>query len=115
MVKTSDLRESSRRPIHGRAEVRLGNGVVVEGEAKDISLQGLMFHSERRLPVGKSVRIVLIPECDPPNFRINAGGFVARLHDEGVAVRFTDIGPESLQYLSEAVLHACSGETRPRA
>lgn len=115
MVKTSDLRESNRRPIHGRAEVRLGNGVVVEGEAKDISLQGLMFHSERRLPVGKSVRIVLIPECDLPNCRINAGGFVARLHDEGVAVRFTDIGPESLQYLSEAVLDACSGDSRPRA
>ena len=44
MVKQSDSRESNDAPFMAGAEVRLGNGVVVEGEAKDISLQGLCSH-----------------------------------------------------------------------
>jgi len=106
MISNAELREGSRHPIHARTEVRLGNGIIVEGEAKDISSRGFMFHSENRLPVGKSVRVILIPEQDEPApYRINADGFVARLHDEGVAVSFTDIDPVGWQYLCDEVLH----------
>ena len=53
-----------------------------------------MFHSESRLPVGKSVRVILIPDQDEPSpCRFNADGFVARLDDSGVAVSFTEIDP----------------------
>ncbi len=103
---SQDLRECHRHPIQGKAEVRLGNGVVVEGEAQDISLHGLMFHSERRLPVGKSVQIVLITDCeDVEAQRIKAGGVVARLHDEGVAVSITDMDADGQRYLCDNVLH----------
>lgn len=105
MHTITEHRESIRRPIHARAEIRLGNGVVVEGEVKNISLRGLMFHSERRLPLGKRVRVIVIPENSTSSCRIYAGGFVTRLHDDGVAVRFTEIDPDGRQYLCNEVLH----------
>jgi len=106
MITLPEHRECRRSPIHARTEVRLRNGIVVEGEAKDISLHGLMFHSQCRLPVGKPVRVRLIPDqSESANCRhINAGGFVARLHDNGVAVCFTDIDAEGQQYLCDEVL-----------
>lgn len=109
MMTNAELREVSRHPIHARTEVRLGNGVIVEGEAKDISSHGFMFHSESRLPVGKNVRVILIPDSEATaTCRINADGFVARLHDEGVAVSFTDIDPVGWQYLCDEVLHVAA-------
>lgn len=105
MIGNLELRESNRRPIQARTEVRLHNGVVVEGEAVDISYRGLMFLTERRLPIGKPVRVILIPQSDVAPPRINAGGFIARLHDEGVAVRFTEIDSEGMRYLRDQILN----------
>lgn len=109
MIGNLELRESNRQPIHARTEVRLHNGVFVEGKAVDISYRGLMFLTERRLPVGKPVRIVLIPDdaASPP--RINAGGYIARLNDDGVAVKFTEIDPDGMQYLRDQVLNERPG------
>lgn len=104
MISDTELRDSGRRSIDAKTEVRLGNGIIVEGQAKDISLHGLMFHTDQRLPMGKPVRIIIILDSEPETCRISAGGFVARLHDEGVAVRFTEIDPDGMQYLREEVL-----------
>ena len=103
MVTFSEHREYSRSPIHARTEVRLGNGITVEGEAVDVSLRGLMFVSENRLPIGKPVRVMLILDGDAEPRHINAGGHIARLHDEGVAVQFTDIDLDNDQYLRQLV------------
>jgi len=111
MLLNAEHRGCNRSPIQGKTQVRLLNGVVVEGEAVDISLLGMLFHSERCLPVGKSVRVALFPESELSPFRIDAGGFVVRLHDQGVAVRFTDMSPDTRQYLREEVL---TGAPKPR-
>ena len=103
MVTFSEHREYSRSPIHARTEVRLGNGITVEGKAVDVSLRGLMFVSENRLPIGKPVRVVLILDGDAEPRHINVGGQIARLHDQGVAVQFTDIDLDNTQYLRDVI------------
>lgn len=104
MVPFAEHREYSRSPIHARTEVRLGNGITVEGKAVDVSLRGLMFVSENRLPIGKPVRVMLILEGTAEPHCINAGGHIARLHDEGVAVQFTEMDSDTTQYLRQIIL-----------
>ncbi len=103
MVTHSEHREYSRSPIHARTEVRLGNGITVEGKAVDVSLRGLMFVSENRLPIGKPVRVMLILEGDAEPRHINLGGHIARFDDQGLAVQFTDIDLDNTQYLRQVI------------
>jgi hypothetical protein len=103
MVTYAEHRECSRSPIHGRTEVRLSNGVTVEGKAVDVSLRGLMLATEDRLPIGKPVRIMLILDGDREPKRVNAGGHIARLDDAGVAVCFTELDLDNAQYLRDIV------------
>ena len=104
MLTFSEHREYSRIPIHARTEVRLGNGITVEGDAVDVSLRGLMFITEDRLPVGKPVRVMLILEGNREPKRINASGHIARTDDAGVAVHFTDLDLDNAQYLRDVVM-----------
>lgn len=103
MATYAEHREYSRSPIDARTEVRLGNGITVEGKAVDVSLRGLMFLTDDRLPVGKPVRVMLILEGNREPKRINAGGHVARLDDAGVAVCFTDLDLDNTQYLRDII------------
>jgi hypothetical protein len=103
MVTYAEHRECSRSLIHGRTEVRLGNGITVEGKAVDVSLRGLMLATEDRLPIGKPVRVMLILDGDREPKRINAGGRIARMDDAGVAVSFTDLDLDNAQYLRDIV------------
>lgn len=104
MVTFLENRTSSRSPIRGHAAVRLGNGITVEGKAVDVSLRGLMFVTENRLPIGKPVRVMLVVEGQEEPCRINAGGHIARLHDEGVAVQFTEMDADNAQFLRRLIL-----------
>lgn len=103
MATYAEHREYSRSPINARTEVRLRNGITVEGKAVDVSLRGLMFATEDRLPVGKPVRVMLILEGNREPKRINAGGHVARLDDAGVAVCFTELDLDNTQYLRDII------------
>lgn len=103
MQTYAEHRAYSRSPIHARTEVRLGNGITVEGKAVDVSLRGLMFVTENRLPIGKSVQVMLIMDGNSEPHRINAGGHIARLHDEGVAVQFTEMDLDNTQNLRELI------------
>lgn len=114
MLTNAEHREYSRSPIHARTEVRMGNGITVEGKAVDVSLRGLMFLTDDRLPIGKPVRVMLILEGNQEPKRINAGGRIARLDDAGVAVHFTDLDLDNAQYLRDIVsFHASEGLVMP--
>lgn len=114
MLTYAEHREYSRSPIHARTEVRMGNGITVEGKAVDVSLRGLMFLTEDRLPVGKPVRVMLILEGNREPKRINVGGRIARLDDMGVAVHFTDLDLDNAQYLRDIVsFNASEGLAMP--
>lgn len=114
MITSIENRECSRTPVCARIELRLGNGVVVEGRAVDVSLRGLMFVTESRLPVGKSVRVAMIADDDTEVPRIEIGGRVARLDDAGVAVAFTHLDPEHVHQLHQLqVVAAAQGDPDP--
>lgn len=101
MFTSIENRKSSRAPVRARIELRLGNGIVVEGQAVDVSLRGLMFETDSRLPVGKSVQVAMIAHETVDIPRIELGGRIARLDDIGVAVAFNRLAPEHVHQLRQ--------------
>lgn len=104
---TQDLegREFSRSEVAARVEVRLESGVLVEGQARDVSLNGILFSTERSLPMGHPVSVTLVLEAGTWEERIETAGYVARTGERGVAITFTSIDAESMEHLRRLVLY----------
>ena len=97
--KQSDLRTSPRCQLPFRAEARLECGVIVEGRVVDMSHSGLLFETERSLPLSCEVRIVLYMEGHQGPHRLDCQGVVARLDPRGVAINFSGMTATNLSYL----------------
>ncbi|HEX72220.1 MAG TPA: hypothetical protein ENN65_02785 [Candidatus Hydrogenedentes bacterium] len=106
MGSKPDCREFTRSEVNTRMEVRLPSGIVLEGCSRNVSLSGVLFATERSLPVGNSVRATLLLHHGHNEHRIAAEGFVVRVTDCGVAIEFTKISPESLEQLRHLVKDA---------
>lgn len=105
MADKSQGREFSRSPVHVRTEVRLTTGVLVEGQARNVSLNGLLFATERALPMGHTVKVSLILDTGAGEQRIETNGRVARLEEAGVAIAFDQVDAGSLDHLRQLVLY----------
>jgi len=104
MAKSTEAREFSRSPVRIRAEIRLTSGVLVEGQARNVSLNGLLFATERALPIGHDVKVSLILDTGSQEHRIETAGHVARVEAQGVAIAFNHVKAESLEHLRQLVL-----------
>ena len=105
MDSKNENREFSRSHVRIRVEVRLDNGVMVDGEGVDISLRGMRFLTERGFPVGKMVRARIMLEGEGENLRLEVGARVARMEATGVALEFTDVDSDSIEHLRHLVLY----------
>lgn len=105
MSQESEAREFTRSPVSALAQVRLESGVLVEGNAHDVSLNGVLFNSTQALPVGNHVHVTLLLDGGNGEQRIEAEGHVVRLIEEGVAIEFEHINAESLEHLKRLVLY----------
>lgn len=99
MPTAVESRGFSRCPLTARAELRLSSGVLVEGETRNVSLNGILFATERSLPVGHDVKITLILQGPDGCYRIQSEGYVSRVADDGVGVAFERVRKESLDSL----------------
>ncbi len=104
MAGSTESREFSRSSVRTRVEIRLATGVLVEGEARDVSLNGLLFETERALPIGHEAKISLILSGGSKEHRIETTGRVARIEARGVAFTFDRVDAESLEHLRQLVL-----------
>ncbi len=91
-------RGQMRSAVPLRVEVRLESGVLVEGRAANISMNGLFFLTEFSLPLGCRVRVCLTHE-DRPNEHIICSGKVSRLGDWGIAIAFDQVNPAHMEIL----------------
>jgi len=95
-------REFTRSYVSAPVNARLESFVFVEGEARNISLNGIWFKTDQTLPVGNPVRM----HIDLDKARrvcICVEGKVVRNCDGGVAVEFTRIDPENYHRLCDYV------------
>ena len=109
MAEYSEKRKCKRQQVPFHVEVRLESGVLVEGCALNVSMNGLLFETERSLPVGCRVRVYLIHESAPHD-HILCHGEVARLDEWGLAISFDDIHPDHLEVLYQHLGRTSSRE-----
>lgn len=108
MASYIERRKQVRKPVPMRVEVRLESGVLVEGNTVNVSLNGLLFETERSLPLGTRVRVYLTPES-PSHEHIMCKGEVSRLDDWGVAIAFDQIQPGQVETLYHYIRYTVSG------
>jgi hypothetical protein len=105
MTGESEAREFSRSVVCAHAQVRVESGVLVEGSAHDVSMNGVLFSSTQCLPVGSSVHVTLLLDGGYGEQRIEAEGHVVRVVTDGVAIEFKHISADSVEYLKRLVLY----------
>jgi hypothetical protein len=98
MVSYVEKRRQMRSSVPMHVEVRLESGVLVEGHAINVSLNGLLFETERFLPMGSHVRVHLTHES-MPHEHISCKGEVSRLDDWGMAITFDHVNPAHVETL----------------
>lgn len=99
MSKNIEQRKYSRSPVSLLVQVRLESGVLVEGKASNVSLNGLFLETERSLPLGSPVRIHMTVGNVEEKADIVCPGVVSRLDERGVAIEIGKIDEESLHRL----------------
>ncbi len=108
MRSQNESREFRRSQVQVQTEVRLDNGIVLDGEGVDISLRGMRFLTEHALPVGKRVHVHVILEggSESPHLALEAR--IARVESGGVALEFTTVDADSIEHLRRLVLYNAS-------
>lgn len=100
----NNQRQFTRAAVELKAEIRLDCGMLIEGHTRDISLCGALLTTERSLPRGHPVRVILNFTLDGEPYRVRTQGYVARVDDAGIAVAIQQIHPESLPPLCRIIL-----------
>ena len=97
----SNHREFTRCQIAVRVEVRLESGVMMDGTAINLSLKGILFATERSLPLDSRVKVSIVLDAGQGEQRIDCLGHVARIDNCGVAIEFSDVDGDSLEHLRQ--------------
>lgn len=103
MQHTGEARKNQRSPVSVEGEIRLFNGVRVEGTTRDVSLGGVRMACTHYLPVGHEVRLALVLHGGAGDFRIEATGVVSRVDSQGVAIHFESVDADALEHLQNLV------------
>lgn len=109
MSNTIEQREYSRSPVSLSVQVRLESGVLVEGHASNVSLNGLFLETERSLPLGSRVKVIITAGMEDQKTDINCLGIVSRLDDRGVAIEIGKIAEEGMQKLYSLMRSSVNG------
>ncbi len=106
MPAVENHREFTRVKVAIHAELRVGGNVVVQGELDNVSLNGLLLHSQTMLPEQTPCLIFVHLDGGQGGPTIEARGVVARKETHKLAVQFEEIiGNESMQHLKNLVLY----------
>ncbi len=98
MASYAEKRGQMRSSVPMHVEVRLECGAVVEGQAVNVSMNGLFFVTEHYLPVGCRVRVYLT-HANMPHDPILCRGEVSRLDEWGMAIAFEQVNPAQMETL----------------
>ena len=108
----TEKRRFTRTPFETEIRVISDDRMVISNHLRDISLGGAYLHVEKPLAKGK-LCILGIDLIGPRSLlRVEIEGEVARVDDEGMAVKFTRIDVDSLVHLRHLIkVHSQDPET----
>jgi len=97
-----NMRACTRVMFSTRAEVDV-NGKTIDGIVQDISMGGLLLHTDASVDVGDACEARIFLGDDDPMV-MHALGFVARCDTQGFAVSFSGFYCDSESHLRQVVL-----------
>ena len=103
MSNIIEQRKYSRSPVSLSVQARLETGVLIEGRACNVSLNGLFFETERSLPLGCRVKVKMTVGSEEDKEEILCVGVVSRLDERGVAIELGKIDEESMLRLCNLI------------
>lgn len=104
-TRAPDRREFTRVRAHVEAQVSSDTPVLIAGEARDISLNGVYVLCDEQLPAGTPCRVFLFLGESQEQLVIRANGKIARSDETGMGVELTGIPVDSFDHLRNLVLY----------
>lgn len=92
----TEQREFTRQISQDAVQVRLPNGVLLEGQTRDISLRGLWLATDHCLPLRSRAHVRLGARRGTP---VEMEAQVVRADVDGVAVMFTQVTQDNTERL----------------
>ncbi len=105
----SDSREFTRTSVKVKALIKSGDKVVHSGETHDLSMKGLFFQTNEKMPIGRECDVTLILGDLEKPLELKLKGRVQRVSGVGMGINFTEIDLESYPHLKNLVLFNSPG------
>ena len=99
-----EQREFTRSGARIPVEVSTSVGFITEGEADNVSMNGLRLRCATPLPLDTECDIVLVLDGGHEQIRVHTHGKVTRLDPDGMAVQFSRIDAAGFDHLRRLVL-----------
>jgi len=103
-IEKKKARGFSRSKVRVSVKLFCGDDILpIESEAEDLSMNGVFMRTDSRVPKDHSCHIeIRMGDL----VHVEATGTIARLSDNGIAIRFNEIiGEESYEHLEHLVLY----------
>ncbi|MDX2476647.1 MAG: PilZ domain-containing protein [Gammaproteobacteria bacterium] len=104
MEKPNNAREFTRLAVPVNVEVKVGGNISAVGIAHNISMNGILLHSDQELAAGTICEIHIILGEEEP-LVIVSHGEVIRSDEQGIAITFSAIELEGLPYMKNLLLY----------
>ncbi len=99
-----EKRKSSRVEFDINAMVKYDNNVV-EGMVRDLSLRGLFVETDKSIPIGTRVTIVVSLQGSTSDLTVNVTGSVVRHESDGFAIHFEEMDLDSFVHIRNIVAY----------
>jgi len=104
MEKQNNAREFTRLAVPVNVEVKVDGNIVAVGIAHNISMNGILLHSDQKLEAGSICEThIILGEEDP--VVIVSHGEVIRSDEQGIAITFSGIELEGVPYMKNLLLY----------
>lgn len=106
MKNTKNQREFTRVPVAMEVEVVSGQSTIRAPHTKNVSLNGLLLTSKRKLPLGSDCHLTIFLGGRKNRQCIRARAKVVRVEAGGMALTFEEIiGADSFAHLRNLILY----------
>jgi hypothetical protein len=101
----------TRIPLKMEASI-ISNGRVLMGETSNLSLYGMFLKTGTGEKTDSRVRVTLKTNCPQPDMAIHVDGIIARVAEDGIGVRFQDVGVDEFIVLKKIVCDTYGDEPK---
>lgn len=101
----TEKRRFSRIPFQVKAEVTINDLLYSSDKIDNLSIGGCLLPIDVDVATGTECRLKILLNSTSSELSVQIGGEIFRSESGGVAVRFTEIEPDSLFHLQNIILY----------